>query len=121
MPLEEQLGILALMDQEYKAGGVLVKVSQVKGMVLVVATFLLVGVVAMNWRAHSSRSRYTSVEIVLADYLQAKNMKIDKHTPEYQMFLRGILLGEHPGLTDGPDSQDIQKYALEYLRLEPDR
>lgn len=67
----------------------------------------------------------TPAEQIILAYIKARGLNIQPATEEYERLMRGILLGEHPGLT-GRDSvfienraewNDVIAYAAQYVAI----
>lgn len=80
----------------------------------------LAGILAACSSAKKASLQYPDVEARITQYLQDEQIDIRLYTPEYEVFLKDILLGEHPKLTNTADSTRITQYVLDYLGMSPD-
>lgn len=85
---------------------------------LAVLVMALVLPVACQGRQQTSQDQ--AVEKVLQTYIETQQLTIRLHSDEYKVFLKDVLLGEHPELVNRDDWLDIEAYALAYLGLTKD-
>lgn len=92
------------------------------GLFLILAAILVIMIFANKTR--TTRPEYVEIEKKITQYIQNKHLNIRPHTSEYKTFLRDILFGEYPELTNslgGKEIGDIQQYALDYLEIPRDK
>jgi hypothetical protein len=69
---------------------------------------------------HQTAPEQQKAEQIVLLYLKQKQPNIQPYTPEYKIFLKDLLLGVYPELTNRPEGIKIQEYALAYLGIKPD-
>ncbi len=91
---------------------------------LILVSFLILGiilaVVIFCSKTRTTKPEYVEIETKISQYIQNKHLNIRLHSSEYKIFLRGILFGEHPELTNGLNDKELEEigeYVLEYLEI----
>lgn len=84
-------------------------------------SFLILGfilaVIFLGDKRRTIKPEYVEIENKIIQYIQNKHLNIRPHTSEYKTFLHDILLGEHPELTNSPNSKKMIQYSLDYLEI----
>lgn len=71
--------------------------QQITLLVLIAGIIVLLFLIVLNNRQSKEKDR--RAEQIILSYIEAKGLSIKPGTEEYQQFMKGILLGEHPELT----------------------
>lgn len=54
-------------------------------------------------------------EKAISQYIEAKNLKLEVDSSEYGIFIKDILWGLHPELSQGPNGDSVLRYAADYV------